>query len=607
MHVASPSRLCLAAAASLLLGSCGRPPAPSASVPAPDGGPHALRWTTPLSARDRAWVERTLAGLSPRERVAQMVMLWVLGDYAHVEDSTFAEVRRAVAEDRIGGVIMSLGSPIEVASKVNSLQRLATVPLLVASDLEPGLGRLVGGTFVPTLMSAGSATIFPSNMAIAATGDANDAREVGRIIGREARAVGMHLAFAPTVDVNNNPANPVINTRSFGENPQRVAELSAAFVRGMQSEGVAATAKHFPGHGDTDTDSHLALPVVRSDANRLASVELVPFRASIDAGVVGIMTAHIALPAVGVDSSPATLEPRIVTELLRDSLGFRGLAVTDALRMQAVGQGYTPERAAVLAVQAGADILLSPTDVKKAIDAVTAAVEQGVIPAARIDQSVRRILELKVRTRAARHPIVSLDSLRQIVGAPQHWTVARDIAARAITLLRDSAALVPAAREGRFAVVTYAPELDVNAGRALAGELRSLAPQTIVARIDPSTSAAELDSLGARVRGADRVIVTTHVRTIEGAGRFAIAPRVAAWIDTLATRERVVVVANGNPYVIAQFPRIGSYMVTYGIDASLERAAARALVGTAPIVGRAPISLPGFFAAGDGLRREAAP
>jgi beta-N-acetylhexosaminidase len=444
-------------------------------------------------------------------------------------------------------------------------------------------------------------------MAIAATGDVRDALEVGRIIGREARAVGIHLAFAPTVDVNNNPANPVINTRSFGEDPRRVGELAAAFVRGMQSEGVAATAKHFPGHGDTDTDSHLALPVVRSDAARLASVELVPFRASIDAGVVGVMTAHIALPAVGIDSSPATLEPRIVTTLLRDSLGFRGLAVTDALRMQAVGQGYTPERAAVLAVQAGADILLSPTDVKRAIDAVTAAVVQGVITADRIDQSVRRILELKARTRSARHPIVSLDSLRNTVSAPAHWNVARDIAARAITLLRDSAALVPASPEGRFAVVTYAPELDIIAGRAFAGELRSLAPQTMVARIDPSTSAAELDSVTARLRGADRIIVTTHVRTIEGAGRFAIPPRVAAWIDTLATRERVVVVANGNPYVIAQFPRVGSYMVTYGIDASLERAAARALVGAAPITGRAPISLPGFFAAGDGLRREAAP
>jgi beta-N-acetylhexosaminidase len=607
MQVVSSSRPWLVGAATVLLAACGRTPATSASPPAPSAGAHPLSWSAPLSRADRAWVDRTLERLSTRQRVAQMVMLWVLGDYANMEDSTFAEVRKAVTEDRIGGVIMSLGSPIEVAAKVNSLQRLAAVPLLVASDLEPGLGRLVGGTFLPTLMSGGSATVFPSNMAIAATGDARDALEVGRIIGREARAIGIHLAFAPTVDVNNNPANPVINTRSFGEDPKRVAELAAAFVRGMQSEGVAATAKHFPGHGDTDTDSHLALPVVRSDATRLAAVELVPFRASIEAGVVGVMTAHIALPAVGIDSSPATLEPRIVTSLLRDSLGFRGLAVTDALRMQAVGRGYTPERAAVLAVQAGADILLSPTDVRKTIDAVTAAVEEGVLSAARIDQSARRILELKVRTRAARAPIVSLDSLRDVVGAPAHWAVARDIAARAITLLRDSAALVPAPREGRIAVVTYAPELDVTAGRGFAGELRSLIPQTIVARIDPSTSMTELDSLGLRVRGADRIIITTHVRTIEGAGRFAIAPRVAAWIDTLATRESVIVVANGNPYVIAQFPRIGSYMVTYGIDASLERAAARAIAGAAPIVGRAPISLPGFFAAGDGLRREVAP
>jgi beta-N-acetylhexosaminidase len=596
----------VAAAVALVIG-CAGSGAPSTAGPVPAAGAHPLSWSTPLPARDRAWVERTLARLTPRERVAQMVMVWVLGDYAHVDDSTFAEVRRAVSDDRIGGVIMSLGSPIEVAAKVNSLQRIASVPLLVASDLEPGLGRLVGGTFVPTLMSAGSATVFPSNMAIAATGDVTDATEAGRIIGREARAVGIHIAFAPTVDVNNNPANPVINTRSFGENPQRVAELAAAFVRGMQSEGVAATAKHFPGHGDTDTDSHLALPVVRSDAARLAAVELVPFRASIDAGVVGIMTAHIALPAVGIDSSPATLEPRIMTELLRDSLGFRGLTVTDALRMQAVGKGYTPEQAAVLAVQAGADILLSPADVKKTIDAVTAAVEQGSITPARIERSVRRILELKARTRAARHPIVPLDSLRDIVGAPAHWAVARDIAARAVTLLRDSAALVPAPRDGRLAVVTYSPELDVTAGRAFAAELRALAPQTMVARIDPATSSAELDSIAARIRGADRIVITTHVRTIEGAGRFAVSPAVSSWIDTLATRERVIVVANGNPYVIAQFPRIGSYIVTYGIDASLERAAARAIAGAAPITGRAPISLPGFFAEGDGLRREAAP
>ena len=597
----------LLATASVLFTGCSRAPSPASASSPTTSGESALSWTRPLDGRQRAWVDRTLARLTLRDRVAQMVMVWVLGDYAHAEDSTFAAVRALITDHHIGGVIMSLGSPIEVAAKVNALQRVSAVPLLVASDLEPGLGRLVGGTFVPTLMSGGSATIFPSNMAIAATGDVRDALEVGRVIGREARAVGIHLAFAPTVDVNNNPANPVINIRSFGEEPVRVAELSAAFVRGVQSEGVAATAKHFPGHGDTDTDSHLALPVVRSDRERLASVELVPFQAAIDAGVVGVMTAHIALPAAGVPSTPATLEPSIVTSLLRDSLGFRGLAVTDALRMQAVGQGYTPEQAAVLAVQAGADILLSPADVPRTIDAVVAAVQEGVITAERIDRSARRILELKARTRAARHPIVSLDSLREIVGAPEHWALARDIAARAVTLLRDSAGLVPAPRDGRLAVVTYAPELDIVAGRAFAAELRSLGAQAIVTRIDPSTGASELDSLSARLRGADRIIVTTHVRTIEGAGRFAIVPRVAAWIDTLATQERVVVVAHGNPYVISQFPRVGSYLTTYAMDASLERAAARALVGAAPITGRAPISLPGYFAAGDGLRREAAP
>jgi beta-N-acetylhexosaminidase len=261
----------------------------------------------------------------------------------------------------------------------------------------------------------------------------------------------------------------------------------------------------------------------------------------------------------------------------------------------------------VLAVQAGADILLSPADIPKTIDAVVAAVEQGVISGERIDRSARRVLELKARTRAALHPTVSLDSLRKIVGAPEHWAVARDIATRAITLVRDSATLIPVPRDGRLAVVTYAPELEVVAGRAFAAELRSLAPQTRVIRIDPGIAASELDSLTARVRGADRIIVTTHVRTIEGEGRPAVAPSVAAWIDTLAAQERVIVVAHGNPYVISQFPRVGSYLVTYGIDESLERAAARALVGAAPITGRAPISLPGFFAAGDGLRREASP
>jgi beta-N-acetylhexosaminidase len=532
-----------------------------------------------------------------------MVTIWVLGDYTNTDEPTFAEARRWIADDHVGGVIMSLGSPIEVAEKINALQRLAPVPLLISSDLEPGLGRLEGGSFTPSLLRAGSATVLPTNMAIGATGRDSNAYEAGRITGREARAIGIQMAFAPVVDVNNNPANPVINVRSFGEDPASVARMSAAFVRGVQSEGVAATAKHFPGHGDTDTDSHLALPIVTSDRQRLDVVELVPFRGAIESGVSGMMTAHIALPAIEGDSTPATLAPRIITGLLRDTLGFRGLAITDALTMEGVGKGYTIERSSVLAVLAGADILLKPSDATKAIDAVLAAVNRGEVTPARIERSARRILEMKARTGAASHPMVNLAVLRDVVASPAHLATASAIAAQAITLVRDSLSLVPLGASRAISVVTYAPELEVQAGRAFAAELRAAIPGARVVRITPRSSRAELDTIAQQLHGSERVIVTTHVRTIEGEGRFAIPATIGAWIDSLATRERVVVVASGNPYVIRQFPRVSSYLVAYGISDVLERAAARALLGLAPISGHTPISLPGFFQRGDGIAR----
>ncbi|HEX6058202.1 MAG TPA: glycoside hydrolase family 3 protein [Gemmatimonadaceae bacterium] len=557
----------------------------------------------PLSARQRRWVDSTLAGLDLRGRVGQMLMVWVLGDYEHEDSPAFAEARRWVVEQRVGGVVMSLGSPVEVAAKVNALQRLAPVPLLVASDVEPGLGRLEGGVFAPSLMTAGSATVLPSNMAIGAAGDEHLAYEAGRVTARESRAVGIHMAFAPVADVNNNPANPVINTRSFGEDPHAVARLTAAFVRGLQEHGVAATAKHFPGHGDTDTDSHLALPVVSSDPAQLDSVELVPFRAAIGAGALGVMTAHIALPAIDATNTPATLAPAIVDGLLRDSLGFRGVTVTDALSMEGVGQGYTVERSAVLSVLAGADILLKPNDIARAIDAVVAAVGEGLIDTARIDRSARRILELKARLGIADAPLVSLPAIRGTVASPEHQAVADSIAARAITLLRDDGQ-VPLPPREQVSIVSYAPELDLLAGRAFAATVRAARPDARVTRIDPRVSRAQLDSIAA---GDGRIVVTTHVRTIEGEGRFAIAPHVAAWVDSLAAAGRpVVVVAFSNPYVIRQFAGVPAYVVAYGRGEALERAAARALLGHAAIVGRAPISLPGFFSRGDGMTRPAA-
>ncbi|MEP6494966.1 MAG: glycoside hydrolase family 3 N-terminal domain-containing protein [bacterium] len=560
----------------------------------------------PLSAAQRRWVDSTLATLSLHDRVAQMVMVWLLGDYTNVGDSTYKEVVGWVEHDHIGGIAMSLGTPIEVAAKLNDLQRRSHVPLIVGADLEPGLGRLEGGLFAHYLLDAGSATVFPPAMAIAATGRDDDAYDVARITALEGRAVGIHINFAPVVDVNNNPANPVINTRSFGEDPARVGRLSAAFVRGAQNAGQLATAKHFPGHGDTDADSHTSLPVVSASMARLESIELVPFKAAIDAGASMVMTAHIALPAIDATGVPATLSPKIITGLLRDTLHFRGVAITDAMTMEGIGKGYSTEESSVLAVKAGADILLKPSDPTRAINGVVAAIERGEISRARIDSAARRVLELKARVGLSLASQVSLTTLREVVGAPEHRATAARIAHGAITLLRDSAGLIPLHARGPALVVQYAPETEIRASRIFGAGIRSgrsALGSTQVAKIGPGATRDLLDSLSRAADSASVVVVAMYVRRVEGEGRFAIPSQVAAWVDSIAKRRPVVVVAFGNPYLIRQFPNVHSYLVTYGVSDDLERAALSALLGTTPITGRIPVSLPGFFKAGDGLQR----
>ena len=592
--------------------SCGRTPAVTTAI-APASladvapiGAGALAPGLPLSGAQQRWVDSTLASLTVRQRIAQMVSIWVMGDFTNERDSSYEQLVQWIEQDGVGSMTMSVGSPIEVAAKLNALQRHARIPLLVHSDLEPGLGRLEGGVFLPSMLYGGSATVFPASMAMGAADNDSLTYAAAYAIGREARAVGIHVVFGTVADVNNNPANPVINTRSFGENPAAVGRLTADFVRGLQDAGAMATAKHFPGHGDTDTDSHLALPVVKSTRAELDTVELVPFRAAIAAGVSSVMTAHIALPAVEGDNVPATLAPRVITGLLRDSLHFRGIAYTDALTMEAIGEGYPVERSSVLAVQAGADVLLKPSDVRRAIDAVAAAVAAGTISPARIDSSARRILEAKARIGLNVARTVDLDGVRRVVGSPEHWAVADSIAARAITLLRDGPSLIPlAATAKRIAVVLYAPETELRGGQTFVSELRRSRPNVRVFRVTPRSGAGELDSLGTTLAGSDAILIMTHVRTIEGAGRFAVAPAVAQWIDSLATRERLTVIASGNPYVIRQFPRVQSYLVTFGVGQALERAAARAIAGTAPITGHSPISLPGFFERGGGIARPA--
>lgn len=602
-------RFVVSVALPFAFGSCLRPtPAPA---PVDSSAPRAITLApapvVTIALDTAAWVDSTLASLSLRQRAAQLVVLWTLGDYSAVDDSAFAEVVKWVEEEGVGGLNMSLGTPIEVAAKLNYLQRRARVPLLISADLEPSLMRLETAVYPHYLLETGGATAFPPQMAIAATGRDEDAYDVGRAIAREGRAAGIHVNFAPTADVNNNPNNPVIAIRSFGEDPERVARLTALFIRGTHDGGLRATAKHFPGHGDTDVDSHVGLPVVHANRARLDAIELRPFRAAIAAGADLVMSAHIALPALGGDSAtPATLRPDVMKGLLRDTLGFTGVAITDALSMEGIGKGYSKAQAAVLSLKAGTDILLNGPagDASLTIQAVVDAVQSGELTAARVDSSVRRILWLKARSGLATRRHVDLENVRRHIATKEHKALALDVAQRAITLLRDSGLAVPIAAGTRVAIVNYMPETELKAGRAFQREMTRLLPGArVVSKISPATSVAQLDSIAKLLASADAVVLAAYVRRVEGEGRTTVAPHIAAWIDSVSAGPKSALIAFGNPYVLRQFPRARTYINTFGVGDALETAAARALAGQAPIGGKSPVSLPGFFNRGDGIRR----
>ncbi|PYO62849.1 MAG: beta-N-acetylglucosaminidase, partial [Gemmatimonadetes bacterium] len=309
-------------------------------------------------------VDSILATLTVRQKAAQLVMPFLPGAYAALDDSEFQVAARWVDSLEVGGVIVSVGSPFDIAAKLNTLQQRSRLPLLVSADLEWGAGmRLLGGT------------AFPMIMAVGATGEPRDAYTIGEAAAIEGRAVGIHVNFAPDADLNNNPLNPIINVRSFGEDPRAVARLVQEYVRGLQDHGMLATLKHFPGQGDTRQDSHISLPVITADYPRLDSLELVPFRAGIAAGAGAVMSAHIAFPAFTGSDEPATLSGAVLTGLLRDSLHFQGLVVTDALMMGAIASKYGAGEAAVRAFAAGSDLLLMPADPDSALNAMVAAVD----------------------------------------------------------------------------------------------------------------------------------------------------------------------------------------------------------------------------------------
>ena len=604
---ANPRSSFLAVALLLLaaLGAC--------DGPAPGSGGPEESFEAPyhdeLDRGATAWVDETLASLSLRERIAQLVVPWIPGGYASSSDAGFRTLERWVAEEGIGGVVISIGSPHSYASLLNRLQNAARVPLLVTADFENGgPGMRVNHSYaLPTLLPQGGGTSFPPTMAFGAIGDPAFAHEYGRITALEARALGVHLNFAPVLDVNSNPENPIINTRAFGEDPEEVARLGTAYIEGARAGGVLTTAKHFPGHGDTRTDSHIELPVVTADRKRLEAMELVPFRRAVSAGVDAVMTAHVAVPAILENDVPATLSPYFLTELLREDMGFDGLIFTDALRMGAISAGYGAGEAAVLALEAGSDVLLAPEDVGEAIDAVEVAVRTGRVTRARIDQSLRRLLAAKARVGLHDRRTVDLAAVSRVAGSGEHLAYADQAAQRSVTLVRDRDTLVPlpAGRRGRVVSVTYAREQDLVAGREFdrvaahfVDDLRSL-------RLDPGSGPAAYATVRAVAEDADVVLLNVYVPPFAGAGSVDVPDALGAMVRDLSARGALVVSSFGNPYTLSAFEDLGGYLVAWGGHEVSQRAGAFALMGAAEISGTLPISIPPGHAAGDGLRREA--
>jgi beta-glucosidase-like glycosyl hydrolase/CubicO group peptidase (beta-lactamase class C family) len=561
-----------------------------------------------LSSEGERWVSQTLKQMSLDEKIGQLFAVWAYGSFLSTESQDYKDLLADVEEKHIGSfAIQTQGSPLGVersqvyptAVLVNTLQKHAKVPLLIGADFERGTG-----------MRIDEGTSFPYEMAVAATGRPEDAYTMGKITALEARAVGVPWIFSPVADVNSNPQNPIINTRSFGEDPVRVSEFVAAFVRGVEENGALATAKHFPGHGDTSTDSHLDLPLVSSDLAHLDRVELAPFRAAIAAGTSTIMTGHLAVPALEPDTNvPATMSPKIMTDLLREKMGFNGLVVTDALDMGGVTVRYPPGEVAVRSVLAGADVLLVPPVLDAALQAVRDAVASGRIPMARLDEAVTRVLRAKAKLGLNKSKLVDLDALPRTFDRPEYARAALDIADRGITLLRDDQHILPldATKPERVLLVAVSGDSDPYPAGNLESEIRWRADSLTVVRMDTRFVRADTIKLPSPDT-YDVAIAAVYVRVTDRKGSIGLPEDEAAVVNRLLSAGKPVIVAGfGSPYLAESFSAAKTYIAAFGTGDVAQWAMGRALFGQTAVSGRLPVNIPGVAALGAGLDLAANP
>jgi len=547
-----------------------------------------------LSPAASAWVNATLAKMSVDEKIGQLLFTTYHGSFTATDRAVYAQIFHDLNNLHVGGFInVTEGSPLGIVKSQayptavinNQLQTKSKLPLLIGADFERG-----------TAMRLDEGTSFPTAMALAAGGNIQDAYTMGKITALEARAVGIHWVYAPDADVNNNPGNPIINTRSFGENPEHVAQFVKAFVQGVQDNGALATAKHFPGHGDTAADSHIDLPVIQGSRTRLDELELVPFRAAIGTQVASIMTGHLNVPALEPDPDiPATLSYNILTDLLRRQLGYQGLIVTDAMDMGGVTVRFAPGDAAVRAIAAGADALLMPPVPDAAFEALQAAVKSGWISKERLDASVRRILEAKARLGLNQNRLVDANAINQKFGSVAWQKEAQEISDRGVTLLRDALHALPldGTKPARALLLALYADPEPYPGEDLERELRSRFDSITTLRADTRfVSASNLKLPPAD--SYDVAILALFVRVSDRKGNVDVPAEQAALAEQVyKTGKPVITAAFGSPYLIEQFPQAETWIAAFGISDVAQISVARVLFGEIPVRGHLPVTVPG--------------
>ena len=565
------------------------------------------------------WAEKEMRRMSVDEKVGQLVSVGVNARYWNQDSEGFLDLKRHITENKVGSIIL-FGSPVyEAVHFTNRMQQAAKYPLLISADFEAGIGMRFEDT-----------VFFPWNMAVAATGEPALAKRQGLITARESRALGVHQVFAPVVDVNNNAANPVINVRSYGEDPNDVARFANAMIEGLQSGNVLATAKHFPGHGDTSVDSHRGLPIINLPRSRFDQIELVPFKSAVNTGVASIMVAHIALPQIDpteakplkvaikpVDAQegaevvfenatlPATLSPIINTELLRKEMNFRGLIVTDAMSMSGLTLYFNQDEAAVLAFLAGADMILKPADVDAAIRGLREAVKSGRISEARLNQSVSKILAVKYELGLTKNRFAPIEEIDKIVGGKDARELGEEIATKAITLVRNNENIVPLPQNKKIFVLAVTNGDDRSwVANSFMRQITADIGNVEMSVIDERSTEKEIKTAMDNARQADIILAPLYGRVRTGQARSVGLPEKGTQVlrGLLDENKSVIGISFGNPYLLSELPSLKTYLVAYGDMATLQRASARSVTGRQSITGRLPISLPGMHKIGTGIQ-----